>query len=132
MENFNSLPDKYLQSNFPKWMFWSCVSQFIFSLFFFALCAYATSEFKIGSTTVVSGFVGLNMFTVSLLPSAVPLLSKHRSAPLCKQPNHICEIGVFDHDCCSLYLHRPSQTAELLSRLWRGRTGILPLLFLAY
>jgi hypothetical protein len=83
MQNLNSLPDKYLQSNFPKWIFWSRVSQFVFSLFVFALCAYATSEFKIGSIVVVSPFAGLNMFTVSLPPSAVPLLSKHRSAPKC-------------------------------------------------
>jgi ABC-type transport system involved in cytochrome bd biosynthesis fused ATPase/permease subunit len=67
MQNFNSLPDKYLQSNFPKWMFWSRVSQFVSSLFVFALCAYATSEFKFGLT-----FIGLNMFTAFLTIIVVP------------------------------------------------------------
>lgn len=82
MENLSSLPDKYLQSNFPKWMFWSRVLQFVFSLFVFAICAYSISEFKIGSAIAVPSFTGLNMFTVCLLQPAIPLLSRRRSAPL--------------------------------------------------
>jgi hypothetical protein len=80
MTHLNSLPEMYLQSNFPKWIFWSRVSQFVFSLFVFALGAYAISEFKIGSTIGVPNFIGLNMFTVSLLPCAVLLLPKWKLA----------------------------------------------------
>jgi len=72
MTNLNSLPDMYLQSNFPKWIFWSRVSQFVLSLFVFALGAYAISEFKIGSAIGVPSFVGLNMFTALVTIIIVP------------------------------------------------------------
>jgi hypothetical protein len=65
--DLGSLPDKYLQSNFPKWIFWSRIAQFSFSIIILALCAAAISQLKTTILYVFPSFAGLNMFTVSPL-----------------------------------------------------------------
>ncbi|KAH0559982.1 hypothetical protein GP486_003498 [Trichoglossum hirsutum] len=65
MTNFNALPDMYLQSNFPRWIFWSRASQFILAFLVLILSAYASVQF-------VPTLSGLNIFTAILTLIAIP------------------------------------------------------------
>jgi len=55
----------YLQSNFPKWIVWSRISQFLVSIIIFALSAYASSLSQ-------NPFISLNIFTALLTVIIVP------------------------------------------------------------
>jgi len=72
MTNLNSLADMYLHSNFPRWIFWSRITQFVVSVVILALCAYGISQYKAFDFIVVPSFVGLNMFTAITTLIVIP------------------------------------------------------------
>jgi hypothetical protein len=75
MTNLTSLQDKYLQSNFPRWMFWSRIAQVVFSIFIFGLCAAVINQSKTDPYFAIPTFNGLNMFSAILTIIIVPYTS---------------------------------------------------------
>jgi len=55
----------YLQSNFPRWIVWSRISQFLVSIIILAVSAYASSLLQ-------NPFISLNIFTAILTLIVIP------------------------------------------------------------